>query len=75
MGCKYSRFRVPSKREKCPPRVEMAAGSRQTANAGNIRSRDPLSRSQEKNMRCLISLLSEKTGQGQKMGVGRFPPN
>ena len=30
MGCKYSRFRVLSKREKCPPRVETAAGKRQT---------------------------------------------
>ena len=30
MGCKYSRFRVPSKREKCPPRVQTAAGKRQT---------------------------------------------
>ena len=31
MGYKYSRFRVSSKREKCPaPRVETAAGKRQT---------------------------------------------
>ena len=30
MGCKYSRFGVPSKQEKCPPRVETAAGKRQT---------------------------------------------
>ena len=30
MGCKYSRFRVPSKREKWPPGVETAAGKRQT---------------------------------------------
>ena len=30
MGCKYSRFRVPSKPEKCPPRVETATGKRQT---------------------------------------------
>ena len=26
---KYSRFRVSSKREKCPPRVETATGKRQ----------------------------------------------
>ena len=30
MGCKDSRFRVPSKREKRPRRVETAAGKRQT---------------------------------------------
>ena len=30
MGCKYSRFRVPSKREECPPHVETATGKRQT---------------------------------------------
>ena len=30
MGYKYSRFDVPYKREKCPPRVETAAGKRQT---------------------------------------------
>ena len=30
MGYKYSRFNVPYKREKCPPRVETAAGKRQT---------------------------------------------
>ena len=30
VGCKYARFRVSSKREKCPPRVETAAGKRQT---------------------------------------------
>ena len=30
MGCKYSRFRVPSKREKWPPGVETAASKRQT---------------------------------------------
>ena len=29
MGCKYSHFRVPYKREKCPPRVETVAGKRQ----------------------------------------------
>ena len=30
MGSKYLRFRVPSKREKCAPRLETAAGKRQT---------------------------------------------
>ena len=30
MGYKYSRFDVPYKWEKCPPRVEMAAGKQQT---------------------------------------------
>ena len=30
MGHKYSRLGVPYKREKCPPRVETAAGKRQT---------------------------------------------
>jgi len=30
MGYKYSRFDVPYKREKCPPRVETAVGKRQT---------------------------------------------
>ena len=29
-GCKYSRFRVSFKREKCPPPLETAAGKRQT---------------------------------------------
>ena len=33
-------------------------GDRQTANAGNVGSRDPLCRSREKNTRCLISLVS-----------------
>ena len=32
-------------------------GGRQTANAENVRSRDPLCRSREKNTRCLISLM------------------
>ena len=30
MDRKYSRFHVPSKREKWPPRVETVAGKRQT---------------------------------------------
>ena len=30
MGHKYSRFGIPYKREKCPPRVETAACKRQT---------------------------------------------
>jgi len=30
MGYKYSCFDVPYKWEKCPPRVETAAGKRQT---------------------------------------------
>ena len=30
MGCKYSRFRVSFKREKCPPRVETATDKWQT---------------------------------------------
>jgi len=30
MGYKHSRSEVPYKREKCPPRVETAAGKRQT---------------------------------------------
>ena len=33
-------------------------GGRQTANAGNVRSRDPLCRSREKKTWCLISLLT-----------------
>ena len=32
-------------------------GGRQTANAGNVRSRDPLCRSRGKNTGCLISLM------------------
>ena len=37
MNWKYSRFRVSSKREKCPPRVETAAG--QTANGNHGKGR------------------------------------
>ena len=53
MGCKYSRFRVPYKREKCSPRVETAAGKR-----GKCQVTWPLCRSREKNTPCLISLLT-----------------
>ena len=54
MGCKYSRFRVPYKREKCPPRVETAAGKRQTR---EMLGRVTLSVVRgKKNARCLISL-------------------
>ena len=65
-----SRFRVPSKRQKCPPRVE--PGGRQTANAGNVRSRDPLCRSREKNTLCLISLNYQMPGGGDE-SRGQMP--
>lgn len=56
MGCKYSRFRVPSKREKCPPRVETAAGKRQTREmSGHVTLSVVRGK---KNTRCLISLLA-----------------
>ena len=51
MGYKDSRFGVPYKREKCPPRVQTAPGKLQTANAGDVRSRDLLCPSREKSTR------------------------
>ena len=39
---------------------ELCEFSPTMANAGNVRSRDPLCRLREKNTRCLISLLVEK---------------
>ena len=46
-------------------------GGPQTANAGNVRSRDPLCRSREKNTRCLISLVTSSTGL--KLGIALLP--
>ena len=54
MAFKYSRFGVRYKREKCPPRVETAAGKRQTREmSGHV----TLCRSRGKNTGCLISLM------------------
>ena len=55
MGCKYSPFRVPSKREKCPPRVETAAGKRKKCQVTW-----PSLSFAGKNTRCLISLIAGK---------------
>jgi len=60
MGYKDSRFGVPYKRGKRPRRIETAAGKLQTANAGDVRSRDLLCRSREKSTRHLISLFSRR---------------
>ena len=43
-------------------------GGRQTANAGNVRSRDHPCRSREKNTRCLISLMIYKQSR-QELGL------
>ena len=57
MGFKYSRFGVRYKREQCAPRVETATG--QTANAGNVGSRDPLCCSREKKY-AVLNLSNER---------------
>jgi len=55
MGYKYSRFDVPYKREKCPPRLETAAGKRQTR---EMSGHGTLSAVRGKKIRGALSLYS-----------------
>ena len=64
MGRKYSRFHVPSKREKWLPRVETAAAKRQTRKMSDHVTISAVRG--EKNTRCLISLMTEWEGRTGK---------
>jgi len=82
MGYKYLRFDVPYKQEKCPPRVQTAAGKRQTREMSGHMIVSAVYR--KKNMQCLISPMTTffkpvcgniVSVSGRTMGGGISPGN